>query len=329
MKIKVLIILLFVSKFSFSEDHSTIVLMYHRFDETRYPSTSISSKLFEEHLQFIKRKNINVLSLDELVDVLINKKKIPKKSVFITIDDAFKSFYNHAFPILKKYGFPFSIFVSTASISDEKNSDFMSWEMLSEVQDNNGLILNHSIDHTSFLNLEEEDIIYQVLTAAKKIKSRLGNEPLIFSYPYGESSERVENVLKKIGIRAAFAQHSAPLSNDDSIYRLPRFSLNNEYGSLTRLEMIFSTKKLPIQNISFTDAVTSKKDIRIKFESPMKLDQMNCFVNQGVILSNIIAGKEATVELRNLKKGRRHRLNCTLIKGRDVFWFGKIIKRIN
>ena len=173
MKIKVFIILLFVIKFSFSEDQSTIVLMYHRFDETKYPSTSISSKLFEEHLQLIKRKNINVLSLDELVDVLINKKKIPKKSVFITIDDAFKSFYNHAFPILKKYGFPFSIFVSTASISDEKNSDFMSWEMLSEVQDNNGLILNHSIDHTSFLNLEEEDIIYQVLTAAKKIKSML------------------------------------------------------------------------------------------------------------------------------------------------------------
>ena len=114
--------------------------------------------------------------------------------------------------------------------------------MLSEVQDNNGLILNHSIDHTSFLNLEERRHYLSSFNGCKKLNPDLVNEPSIFSYPYGESSERVENVLK-IGIRAAFAQHSAPLSSDDSIYRLPRFSLNNEYGSLTRFRNDFQYKK--------------------------------------------------------------------------------------
>ena len=116
MKKFIFLITIFFNGFSYSEDHSAIALMYHRFDESRYQSTSISSALFEKHLKLIKENDFNVLSLKDFLDILLNKKKIPKKTLIITIDDAFRSFYDFGFPLLKKYNFPFSVFVSTASV---------------------------------------------------------------------------------------------------------------------------------------------------------------------------------------------------------------------
>ena len=315
---------------AYSENHSAIALMYHRFDEPQYKDTSISSELFEKHLKLIKENNFNVINLENFLDILINKKEIPKKTLVITVDDAFRSFYEFGFPLLKKYNFPFSVFVSTASISKNKGSDFMSWEMLKDIQQYNGMVFNHTVDHLSLIELGDKMIIEQVTKASNEIKLKLGNEnPKIFSYPYGESSERVERILEKLGILAAFSQHSAPLNHDDPILRLPRFSLNNEYGSLDRLKMIFKTKRLPFKNLTFTDSVTKKEDIKISFQSSMNLEKINCYINKGVNLSKYISEKEIELKLEGLKSGQRHRLNCTIINNGSIYWFGKMIKRIN
>ena len=304
--------------------------MYHRFDEPKYQSTSISSELFEKHLKLIKKNGFNVLNLKDFLDILINKKKIPKKTLLITVDDAFRSFYDFAFPLLKKYNFPFSVFVSTASVSKDKESDFMSWEMLKEIQEYRGMVFNHTVDHVSLVGLSDRMIIDQVTKASNKIKLKLGiDNPKVFSYPYGESSERVEKILEELGILAAFSQHSAPLNHEDSLYRLPRFSLNNEYGTLDRLKMIFKTKKLPIKNLTFTDAIAHEEEIKISFESSMNLEKINCYINQGVSLTKTINGKKVELKLKGLKSGQRHRLNCTIINKENIYWFGKMVKRVN
>ena len=330
MKKFVFLMIFFFNEFSHSEDHSVIALMYHRFDEPKYQSTSISSELFEKHLQLIKKNGFNVLNLKDFLDIFINKKKIPKKTILITVDDAFRSFYDFAFPLLKKYNFPFSVFVSTASVSEDEKSDFMSWEMLKEIQKHKGMVFNHTVDHLSLVGLSDTTIINQVTKASNEIKLKLGvDNPRVFSYPYGESSERIEKILEKLGILAAFSQHSAPLNHDDSIFRLPRFSLNDEYGKLNRLKMIFKTKRLPIKNLTFTDAIAHEEDIDISFESSMNLEKINCYINQDVSLIKKIHEKKVKLTLKGLKFGQRHRLNCTIINKKNIYWFGKMIKRVN
>ncbi len=324
-----LLFLLFFPQLTKSNEFSALVLMYHRFDQAKYPSTSISSDLFEKHLKLIKQNNFNVLPLNELVNILKNKKTIPEKSILITVDDGFKSFYKNAFPLLIKYDFPFSIFISTGSVTNEKSSDYMSWEMLREISQNNGLILNHTIDHESLLNLNESEIIYQVKGAQKKIEKELGATDLIFSYPFGESSIDIENILEKVEVQAAFSQYSAPIDINDSLLRLPRFALNDLYGKIDRFKMILNTQKLPIKNISFKDAITKKKKINISFESDKSLQGLNCYVNQNTKLTQSIQANKISIELDNLEVGKRHRLNCTLIEKKKIFWFGKMIKRIS
>ena len=83
MKKFVFFIIFFFNGFSYSEDHSVIALMYHRFDEPKYQSTSISSKLFEKHLKLIKDNDFNVLNLKDFLDILINKKKVPQKTLLM------------------------------------------------------------------------------------------------------------------------------------------------------------------------------------------------------------------------------------------------------
>ena len=75
--------------------------MYHRFEDGRYPSTSTSKENFYSQLSFLKENNFKVLPIKKLIDFFYNKKPLPPRSVFITVDDAYKSFYNYAFPILK------------------------------------------------------------------------------------------------------------------------------------------------------------------------------------------------------------------------------------
>ena len=102
-----------------AKDGSAIALIYHRFENNLYPSTSISQKNFYKQLQYLKENNFNVLPITTLIDFFYNEKPLPKKSVFITVDDAYKSFYEYAFPILKKFNFPFSIFLSTNFVAQQ------------------------------------------------------------------------------------------------------------------------------------------------------------------------------------------------------------------
>ena len=156
----------------FANEKSIIVLMYHRFEDERFPSTSISSKNFQNHIKYLKENNFNILPISDLVLFFNKKNDIPEKSVFLTIDDGYKSFYEHAYPILKKYKLPFSLFLSTKFVSSEKNSDFMNWEMIQELSKNKGEILNHTHSHPKLLELQINEVEKEFYLAEKEIISK-------------------------------------------------------------------------------------------------------------------------------------------------------------
>ena len=99
-----------VSKY-YIEDKGTVSLMYHRFNESKYPSTNIQMDIFEKQINLIKSEN---LEIDDIENFNLNfSKNKEKKKILITIDDAFSSFYKNAWPFLKKNKIPFILFVST------------------------------------------------------------------------------------------------------------------------------------------------------------------------------------------------------------------------
>tara|TARA_B100000780_G_scaffold213366_1_gene152919 strand:+ start:39 stop:476 length:438 start_codon:yes stop_codon:yes gene_type:complete len=102
---------------SYSDDKGILTLMYHRFDENKYPSTNIQMDVFKQQIKIIRNSKYNFYNPKDLkknFDII----KVEKK-ILITVDDAFTSFYEVAWPYLKKEKIPFILFVSTEAIAEK------------------------------------------------------------------------------------------------------------------------------------------------------------------------------------------------------------------
>ncbi len=95
-----------------------VIIMYHRVDwVTNYPwsTTRISPLEFDREMRYLHQTH-KVISLDELSTSLCNPKALPPRTAAITIDDGYRDMYINAYPILKKYGLPATVFLATGHI---------------------------------------------------------------------------------------------------------------------------------------------------------------------------------------------------------------------
>ena len=303
-----------------NKDKSIIVLMYHRFNDERFPSTSISSKKFDEQMSYLKKENFTVLPISDLVSYFENKLELPDRSIFITIDDGYKSFYKNGYPILKKNDFPFSVFLSSSFVSNATN-DFMSWEMLRELSLNNGDILNHTVSHPSLIKLENSEIKKEILDAEKVISLNMNGMNKIISYPYGDSNPIVEKIVQELGYKIAFAQHSGPVNIKESKFKIPRFSINDQFGKISRFKQIVNSLPLNINNLKTLEKNLADGNLTISFDIDYNTKNLNCFINNSATLEKKnISFNNVKLKITNLKKNQRYRLNCTYFnKSRRLF----------
>ena len=107
----------------FSNEKGIISIMYHRFNESEYPSTNIQMEIFKNHVSVIKSSGYKFLNPKLLPDIF-NEEKLEKKFL-LSIDDGYYSFYENAWPYLKKNKIPFIIFISTEAIGKK---GYMNWK---------------------------------------------------------------------------------------------------------------------------------------------------------------------------------------------------------
>ena len=139
----------------YSNDKGILSLMYHRFNENKYPSTNIKMDVFHEQMEIVKNLDYKFYDPKFLVDDF-NKPK-NKKEILITIDDGFKSFYNEAWPYLKENKIPFILFISTEPVG--KNG-YMNWNEIREIEKSEfGYIGHHSHTHEYLIDMNETEFI--------------------------------------------------------------------------------------------------------------------------------------------------------------------------
>src|SRR5438105_8680117 len=96
----------------------TIILCYHRLvDKVRYPGTEITPPAFEAQMKALKDRGITVISMQDLLAWKRGEKNIPPRCAVITFDDGWKSQYEVGWPILKKLGYTFTMFIYTEGVS--------------------------------------------------------------------------------------------------------------------------------------------------------------------------------------------------------------------
>lgn len=195
------------------------VLLYHRFDENRFPTTTTSSAQFEQHMAYLKSHGYTVLTMDQLADCVEGRRPVPEKGVVITIDDGFISEYNNAVPILRKYGYPFCIFVFTHAIGSK---NYMSWGQLKQLESWGGEVGCHTYSHPRLINLPEKGIEQEIMGPKDSMEKKLGHKVKYFAYPYGQYDDAVRAVAKRAGFRLMLSSDPGSVGAGAEFDRIPR-----------------------------------------------------------------------------------------------------------
>lgn len=221
------------------------VLSYHNFSLDKTDKMTVSKASFEDQMQLLKDRGYHVISIDQLFDFFDFKKQIPSKSIVITIDDGWKSAYEIAFPVLKKYGYPATLFVYTDLINSTKKT--MTWEHVKELADNGIDIQCHTITHRDLAGAQEKESFKEYFYAVEKeilqssniIKKNINRDCRYLAYPYGNSSNVVVAILKRNGFRGAFTvrRGSSPFFINN--YMVNRSMIYGEYD-LKKFEKILT-----------------------------------------------------------------------------------------
>jgi len=185
------------------------VLCYHRFGRERGKMV-LTPDSFAAQLEYLARNDYRVVRLADLLEFLEGRRALPKRAVVITIDDGYASSHSIAFPILKRHGFPATVFVYTDYVGSR---DALTWAQMREMTDS-GLIeiQSHSKSHPNLtLRLPDESeqqyrdrIDREVRVPRDLLQSRLMESVSSYAYPYGDANELVIERLRQAGHRLAF-----------------------------------------------------------------------------------------------------------------------------
>ena len=198
------------------------VFVYHRFGDDRYPSTNTTIMQLENQFEYLKKNNYVVVPIEKIIDKVKNKQKVPDKWVAFTIDDAYKSFYEHGLEIFKKYNYPFALYVYVEA-SNKKYRDFMTWEQL-KVASKHGTIGLHSYSHKRMTTLSSQEIYEDTKKSFDMFTLKMGFEPKTYVHPYGEYDDKVLKELDKFKFDAIFNQSTGSINKDSKLNDLHRIA---------------------------------------------------------------------------------------------------------
>ena len=187
-------------------DHATVI-MYHRFGESQLPSTNTTLEQFDAHLNELATGGYTVLPLSEITTKIIAGESLPDRAVAITVDDAFISFYQEAWPRLKAYNFPVTLFIATEAI-DKKLKGYASWDQLRQLQAEGVEFGSQSNSHPHMHMIDLASARQEIEISNQRFVEELGIKPMYFAYPYGEYTPEIRDLMREMGFNAAFGQHS-------------------------------------------------------------------------------------------------------------------------
>jgi peptidoglycan/xylan/chitin deacetylase (PgdA/CDA1 family) len=211
------------------------VLMYHAITPLARPNNrlEITPVAFERQMRFLKKHKYNVIPLEKLAELIREKKKIPPRSLAITLDDGYRDNFTYAFPILKKYNLPATVFPIFREIG-RPQQDRLSWEEIKTMQDS-GLVTfgSHALGPEPLVNIKSEGSLKsEIFDSRKLLEEKLGKEVACFSYPEGMFNAHIRQLVKDAGYKLAVTTSPGRKFADNDIFALKRLRISANCGNL-------------------------------------------------------------------------------------------------
>lgn len=312
--------------------------VYHRFGDPRYPSTNISLQAFSEQLAWLKANDYHVLPLGDIVHRLRTAQALPERCAVLTVDDAFRTFLTGAMPLLRRYGYPVTLFVSTDAVGGE---DYLSWAELRRLARQGVEIGSHTASHAYLVDRRKGEtraawlsrVRGDILKAQEVLKKELGQAPDLFAYPYGEYTPEIVQMVRELGFVGAVGQQSGVIYRGSDLFLLPRFPMGGPYGTLRGFKQKVAMKALSLRVLSPQSPIVGRENppsLAVQIDCPgADLSRMRCFVG-GRAEAAIRADKKVPgrylVRATRALTGRRtkYTLTAPARDGMSWYWFSQL-----
>jgi hypothetical protein len=281
----------------------------------------------------LQQEQFVVLTLGQLIDSLQNGKGLPQRCAVITVDDAYHSFLTDGWPLLKEYGYPATLFVSTDTVG---GGDYLTWQDLKALQEEGVEIGNHSASHAYLLDkLPDESgpgwaarVSEDIRRSQLAFERHIGASPELFAYPYGEFAPELIALVKRAGFAAAFGQQSGVITAGLDIFQLPRFPMGAGFTSPDEFRNKLFMKSLPVEVVSpESPVIKGENPPKLKFylnDASVDARTLSCFVpGQSDCLIRQVdeVSRLYEVEASRPLAGRRSKYTVTASDTRSKSWY--------
>src|SRR5262249_29548492 len=226
-----------------------IIFCYHRLvDKVRYPGTEITPAAFEAQIKELEDRGITVISMQDLLAWKRGEKNIPPRCAVVSFDDGWKSQYEVAWPIMKKFGYTFTMFIYTEGVRGGSlgGGEAITWEQLADLRDNSVDIEAHSATHqdlreghtitvanpggkrtrTKLTGTQYEQWVHNEVVGSKELlEQRLGIKVNCFAVPFGNYNDHVKELARNSGYEAMFTVYGQPITFTSPLDSLGRYAI--------------------------------------------------------------------------------------------------------
>ncbi len=201
------------------------IITYHSVaPASAQPLNNVRLQQFEKQMAYIKKHGYKVLRLDDFIADLKAGKSPDHKSVVITFDDGYKDNFTAAYPVLKKNGFPFTIFVEVGNIGSPNR---FTWEDAREMSAHGVDIESHLMTGAYLPDLPYKERVFQLKESKRLLEVELKRPVYFLAYPIGGFDDEGKMLVRDLGYKAAFTTNRGKDRKAKDLYELKRIRIKD------------------------------------------------------------------------------------------------------
>lgn len=291
------------------------IMVYYGIGDDASPATSVTLSQFKAHMRELKEGHYNVVALPDLLKAYKKGADLPQNTILITFDGSEKSVLKQAAPLLKKYKFPFTVFLAPDRITSH-NPRYLNKKDIKKLQKTPLVSFGIHPDHYRTTELHDVTTLRaNINNAVSFYRDLFGNRPEYLSFPHGIYGAKHLEILKNYNFKAVFGQNSGVAFDNKKGSVLPRFVMTENYADMHRFKMTANALPLPAYDITPDSSAISSKSPAIGFTTTEDLaghEQLHCFATDQPKPQIDRLGNRIEIRLKAPINDDRFRLNCTI-----------------
>ena len=216
-------LLLCIGMWEQSPNNGIPVLNYHQVNLDQHTPLTLSPYEFETQLSYLRQEGYHTITPRQLADYVEYGQSLPDKPIVITFDDGYMDNYQEAYPLLEKYGFKATFFVIANFVGTSDR--YMNWEQLKELNKQGYDIESHTLTHKRLPFQNDDKAKMELVSSKKIIEKKLDKKVEFLAYPGGEFDQRIEDLSRNAGYRAAFTVNFGRDYKGNDLFQLHRIPI--------------------------------------------------------------------------------------------------------